>query len=273
MRHTSFNRISVNFQPSLRLVDLLEERVSYTKSWHLPFNMIALCLAADPQNPSWVELPEKKLRCDLKKDMISFTTCNTPVTLHFAPANCHCCIHFNYELLPGVDVFSGIRDRYMFYDPELAGKIKAVFADTDPMRRIARAEMVAMELSIRFWPKRMPLDLRSMMKFEGVLSYVREHLNSHPGIPEMAKLMGWSDAHFSRIFREVFHITPKQYLRRELFAQALAMLKDPDKSIKEIAAELGFSSGFNFSRFVKQCSNLSPSEMRQGNRLPLYVRK
>lgn len=266
-------RISVNVQPSLRLVDIFEERVNYCKSWKLPFNMISLCLADDPENPSWVEIPEKNLHRNLEKDMISFTTCNTPLTLHYTPTNRHCCIHFNYELLPGIDLFSNVQGRYMFTDPGFAEKIKAVFADTDPLRRLVRAEMVAMELVMRFWPERMPVDLRRMAKFEDVLRYVGKNLSAHPGVPEMAKRMGWSDAHFSRTFRDVFHITPKQYLKRELFARALVLLNDQNKSIKEVAAELGFSSGFNFSRFIKQCSNLSPSELRRGNRKPLYVRK
>ena len=266
-------RTSVNFQPAFRLVDLFVEQIAYTKIWNLPFNMINLVLEDDPEDPSWVEVPEQDLHCELKKSLISFTTCNTPLTLHFTPANRHCCIHFTYELLPGIDLFSGLRQRYMFRDPAFAKEMKAVFADSDPLRRLARAESAAMKLVMRFWPERMPLDLYRMAEFEDVLRYVRKNLASHPGVPEMAARKGWSDAHFARTFREVFHITPKQYLTRELFAESLKRLNDPDKSIKEIAAELGFSSEFNFSRFIKQCSGLAPSGLRKGNDRPLYIRK
>jgi len=235
--------------------------------------MLAIFLEDDPEDPSWVEVPEQNLHCELKKGLISFTTCNTPLTLHYTPANRHCCIHFNYELLPGFDLFSGLRQRYMFRDPALLKELKAVFSDPDPLRRLARAECAAMKIVMRFWPERMPLDLRRMAEFEDVLRYVRKNLASHPGVPEMAARKGWSDAHFARTFREVFHITPKQYLTRELFAESLKRLNDPVKSVKEIAAELGFSSEFNFSRFIKQCSGLSPSGLRKGNRIPLYIRK
>ena len=266
-------RTSVNFQPAFRLVDLFVEQIGYTKSWNLPFNMINLVLEDDPEDPSWVEVPEQNLHCELKKGLISFTTCNTPLTLHFTPANRHCCIHFTYELLPGIDLFSGIHKRYMFRAPAFAKEMKAVFADPDPLRRLARAECAAMKLVMRFWPEKMPLDLHRMAEFEDVLRYVRKNLASHPGVPEMAARKGWSDAHFARVFREVFHITPKQYLTRELFAESLKLLNDPDKSVKEIAAELGFSSEFNFSRFIKQCSGLAPSGLRKGNDRPLYIRK
>ena len=266
-------RTSVNFQPTFRLVDLFVEQVSYTKSWNLPFNMINFVAEDDPEDPSWVELPGQNQHCELKKGMISFTTCNTPLTLHYTPANRHCCIHFNYELLPGIDLFSGLRQRYMFRDPTLQKELKAVFSDPDPLRRLARAESAAMKMVMRYWPERMPLDLRRMAEFEDVLRYVRKNLASHPGVPEMAARKGWSDAHFARTFREVFHITPKQYLKRELFAESLKRLNDPSKSVKEIAAELGFSSEFNFSRFIKQCSGLAPSGLRKGNNMPLYIRK
>ena len=266
-------RTSVNFQPAFRLVDLFVEEVGYTKRWVLPFNMLNICLEEDPAEPSWVELPERGVHRDFAPDLISFTTCNTPLTLHFTPANRHGAIHFNYELLPGIDLFSGVRDRYMFRDPALAEELKAVFADPDPLRRLGRAESAAMKAVMRFWPEKMPLDLRRMAEFEGLLRYLRADPAARPGIPEMAARMGWSAGYFSRVFREVFHITPKQYLDRALFAEALKRLNDPGKSVKEIAAELGFSSEFNFSRFVKKCSGLPPSRLRKGNTGPLYVRK
>lgn len=45
------------------------------------------------------------------------------------------------------------------------------------------------------------------------------------------------------------------------------------KSIKEIASDLGFSSEFNFSRFIKQHCGQAPSKLRRANTSPLYIRK
>ena len=41
----------------------------------------------------------------------------------------------------------------------LAAKVKAVFADPDPVRRYAAAESVALEVMRPFWPERPALDL------------------------------------------------------------------------------------------------------------------
>jgi AraC-like DNA-binding protein len=76
-----------------------------------------------------------------------------------------------------------------------------------------------------------------------------------------------------REFHRVFRITPKQYLMRELFARALSELNNPGKTIKEIADAMDFSSEFNFSRFIKNYSGYSPSQLRKSGKGPLYVRK
>ena len=94
-------RFPVTGQPVFRLVDLFLERTSYTRRWNLPFDMCSLCLEEDPSDPSWAELPETGEHYVLAKDVISFTTCSTPMILHYAPHQLHFCIHFTYEILPG----------------------------------------------------------------------------------------------------------------------------------------------------------------------------
>jgi AraC-like DNA-binding protein len=52
------------------------------------------------------------------------------------------------------------------------------------------------------------------------------------------------------------------------------LLNDTGKSIKEVAAELKFSSEFNFSSFIHHYTNVSPSELRKQQKDgPIYVRK
>ena len=272
-RNESVTRFPVTGQPVFRLGDLFLERTSYTRRWNLPFDMCSLCLEEDPSDPSWVELPETGEHHELAKDLISFTTCSTPMILHYAPHQQHFCIHFTYEILPGFDLFYGQHKRFMFRDPELKEEMKGIWTERDPLRRLARAEAVAMKLIVRFWPEKTPVDLRRITDFEPLLRFVRKNLARHPDIPEMAEVMGWSEAHFARTFRDVFHVTPKQYLRRELFSKALLLLNDPGKSVKEVSEELGFSTEFNFSRFIRQCAGVPPVELRKGNRNPLYIKK
>lgn len=267
-------RFPVNLQPVLRLVDCFEESTEYERNWRLPFNSLSLCVREDPDDPSWVELPETGSRLFFERDSVHFTTCDTPMRIRYTPANLHYCIHFRCELFPGVDLFSGIHARHVSTDRGQAEKIRSVFSEPDPLKRLTRAEAVAMEAVLEHWPEQLPLDVRGMTRFEPLLRYVHLHLDSRLGVPEMAAYMGWSDAYFARSFRSVFRITPKQYLLRELFARAVGLLNDPQKTIRQIAGELKFSSEFNFSRFIRRYSGYSPSELRRGGDSgPLLVRK
>jgi AraC family transcriptional regulator, transcriptional activator of pobA len=48
-----------------------------------------------------------------------------------------------------------------------------------------------------------------------------------------------------------------------LLQMALAMLNQPDVSVKEIGIKLGYSSAASFSRFVQQSTGKSPSQLRK----------
>lgn len=268
-----FFRTQVSFQPILNMVDIFQESTDYERSWLLPFNSLALCVQDDPVDPSWCELPEKKFRQFYHTGDVTFTTCHTPMRIRYTRKNLHYCLHFRYELFPGVDLFSGLKERWKVEDHRIAEKIRMVFTQTDPIKKIVMAEAVALETLLKFLPEKMPLDLEEMAKFRNLLEHIKSHLNSQTTVSDMAKYMGWSEAYFSRQFHKVFHITPKQYLLRELFAKAVAKLNDPHKSIKETAEELKFSTEFNFSRFIKHCSGSYPSELRKKSSDVFNVRK
>ena len=263
----------VNVQPVFHLVELFEETIEYVKNWRLPFNSLSLCVREAPSDPSWIDLPEKKTRLFFEKNIVTFITCDTPMRIRYTTANLHLCIHFRYELFPGVDLFSGIREGCQLRGGAWAGKIRAVFSEQDPLKRLTRAEAAAMDVISACWPEHLPLDPERMAQFSPLLQYVSAHLDNRMGIPEMAAYMGWSEAYFSRTFRSVFHITPKQYLIRELCGRAIRMLNNPQQSIKEIASELKFSSEFNFSRFIRNYCGFPPSALRRRSSGLLHVRK
>lgn len=255
------NRAAV--QPVLRLVDLFEESIEYERSWCLPFNSLCFVARENASDPSWVKLPEQKIKLFYEEGAAHFTTCNTPMRIRYTHANLHYCIHFRYELFPGADLFSSVHKRYVFNDQTVIQKIKEAFLQTDPLKKTALAEAAALEAVLKFWPEKLPLDLKEVERFAHLAEYVRLNLSSQLGIAQLAALMGWSEDYFSRKFHHVFHITPKQYLVRELLTRALELLKDPGKSVKEVAEELKFSSEFNFSRFVRHYAGTPPSCLRR----------
>ncbi len=262
-------------QPIFRLVDLFEESTEYERLWRLPFHSLALCVRDDSSDPSWVELPETGERWTFEPGLVHFTAALTPMRLRYTTKNRHLCIHFRHELFPGVDVFSNLHGRFLLErgGGPLAEKIKAVFADPDPIRRLARAEAVALEAALPFWPERPPLDMVRVTPFAATLRTVRDTVDAQTGVGDLAAHMGFSANRFAQNFRSLLGKTPKQWLEHALFERALSLLADPNRTIRDIAYALKFSDEFNFSRFVKRLCGLPPSQLRAGRCRPLLVRK
>jgi len=69
-----------------------------------------------------------------------------------------------------------------------------------------------------------------------------------------------------RSFRKESGITPMDYLRRYRIRQARALLEAGDKSITEVALEVGFSGSNYFARVFRREVGVSPSAYRRGER-------
>ena len=63
-------------------------------------------------------------------------------------------------------------------------------------------------------------------------------------------------------FKKYFGITPHKYLIEGKIKLAMSLLRNHNKSIKEIAFELGFYDLYHFSKTFKQKTGVSPSEYR-----------
>ena len=269
------NSTNVAIQPTFRLVALFEESIEYDRLWCLPFHSLALCAHDNPTDPSWVDLPGTGERMPLLPGHVHFTAAFTPMRIRYTTENRHLCIHFRYELFPSVDVFTGLRGRFRLEDGggPLAAKIRELFADPDPIRRLARAEAVALEATLPFWPDRPPLDMARVTPYAEALRDIRDHLDARTGVGDLAKRMGLPATRFAQTFRALFGKTPKHWLEYALFERAMSLLADPSRTVRDVAYALEFSDEFNFSRFVKRLCGLPPSQLRVGTNGPLLVTK
>jgi len=101
----------------------------------------------------------------------------------------------------------------------------------------------------RTWPETTPSDgspSRPTLAFRLFRSdvcciFIRENLDTDIAVSDLAACIGVSSAHFSRIFRTSFGMSPYRFVMRERVAKAKAMLEESRWSIGEIAIELGFS--------------------------------
>ena len=81
-------------------------------------------------------------------------------------------------------------------------------------------------------------------------------------IPSLARVALMSPAHFSRQFTATFGETPHRYLQRRRIERAMAMLRDLDRPVTDIALAVGYDSLGTFSRTFREITGRSPSAFR-----------
>lgn len=81
-------------------------------------------------------------------------------------------------------------------------------------------------------------------------------------IPSLSRVALMSPAHFSRQFTQTFGETPHRYLQRRRIERAMAMLRDHDRSVTDVALAVGYDSLGTFSRTFREITGRTPSEFR-----------
>jgi len=92
--------------------------------------------------------------------------------------------------------------------------------------------------------------------------YMDSFFGAHVRLAEVASEACLSPYHFHRLFREVFHETPNQYLQRKRLANAQRLLERGEQSVTEICLEVGFESITSFSGLFRRSFGCSPREYR-----------
>lgn len=81
-------------------------------------------------------------------------------------------------------------------------------------------------------------------------------------IEEIAEKVGYSRIHLSRLFKSYTGIPLKEYYDKERALAATRKLLYSNKSISNIAQEMGFTDIYSFSRFYKRVTGISPSKAK-----------
>ncbi|WP_235298185.1 helix-turn-helix transcriptional regulator [Portibacter marinus] len=99
--------------------------------------------------------------------------------------------------------------------------------------------------------------------------YVKDFLdcNYHRSLrlKELANIGLLSENHLLRNFKKLFGISPFHYISTKRIQEARRQLLETDKSIQDIAFDIGYSSMGNFSSYFKSLVGQSPSAFRKGD--------
>lgn len=97
---------------------------------------------------------------------------------------------------------------------------------------------------------------------EMVKKYIDAHYMENLTLLSLADRFFMSYSYLSKSFHKSFHMPFQQYLLMLRMEHALELLKDPDLTIQQVAARVGYENAFNFSRSFKAQYGVSPSHFR-----------
>ncbi|MGD1897535.1 MAG: helix-turn-helix domain-containing protein [Phormidesmis sp.] len=95
-----------------------------------------------------------------------------------------------------------------------------------------------------------------------ILDYIDVHLGRDITLANLANLVGMSQFHFGRLFKQSMGLSPYQYLLQQRVERAKQLLKQTDKPLVEIALDCGFNSHSHFGRKFRQLTDTTPKAYR-----------
>lgn len=93
--------------------------------------------------------------------------------------------------------------------------------------------------------------------------FIEENFSNDVSLNEVSEELNISSYYFSKLFKDETGEGFVEYLTRRRIDKAKEMLKDPEKSIKEIGCECGYADPNYFSRIFKKSTGMTPTEYKE----------
>lgn len=101
-------------------------------------------------------------------------------------------------------------------------------------------------------------------RVERAIRYIAEHLDRPITLAEVARVAHLSEFHFHRIFAAVAGEPVGRFItRRRLELAALRLAYEPDRSVSEIGASVGYASPSSFAKAFSAHFGCAPSRVRE----------
>jgi transcriptional regulator GlxA family with amidase domain len=84
-------------------------------------------------------------------------------------------------------------------------------------------------------------------------------------VRRLASVSGVSEAHFARSFKQAFGLPPHRYLLTRRIEKAMALLRDTNIPITDIAFQTGWSSLGTFGRIFRDITGKAPGDFREAD--------
>ncbi|TDQ37468.1 AraC family transcriptional regulator [Aureibacillus halotolerans] len=101
-------------------------------------------------------------------------------------------------------------------------------------------------------------------KYILVSETLHEQTSKRKGIvTRVAEELSFSESYIQKVFRQVYHLSPRQYVSMRKLNHCKTSLQHSQMSIEELSLVMGYRDVAHFSRQFKRWSGLSPSQYRE----------
>lgn len=108
-----------------------------------------------------------------------------------------------------------------------------------------------------------PIEPETNRRIKDMLEYIHHHYDSKITLDDLAEVSNLSRSECCRTFSKSVDSTPFEYIKRYRVARSMHLLKDKDKSITEIALEVGFNSSSYFISSFRKLTGFSPAQYQK----------
>lgn len=173
------------------------------------------------------------------------------------------------------------------FDADFAGPCRPVFRDLEAPEKVKRHFDMAIQATNRDEQNRRALIFAALYQIIAQVEAPSRYLDSAQRVrlggaiealqrdfcrPDLtvgalAKACDISEKYFQQLFKDAYHVSPKQYILSLRLERAKHLLASTDNAIGEIAVSCGFSDLFYFSRAFRNKTQMTPSQWRRQARI------
>lgn len=107
------------------------------------------------------------------------------------------------------------------------------------------------------------MTVKQRQEIETLRVAIREHPEHPYPIPSLAQKIGCTPGHFTRLFKQIVGVSPREYITACKIEVAKSLLHLSSQSIGEIADELRYNDIYHFSHHFKKRTGISPKNFRK----------
>ncbi|MDD5262917.1 MAG: AraC family transcriptional regulator [Methylacidiphilales bacterium] len=154
-------------------------------------------------------------------------------------------------------------------------QIQQVFEDlirhgrSDHPRRVRICTVALQYLMMKIGDDALPYGKtvgRAFATYQRCRQFIEEHYTEVRSLREVADACHLDLAYLCRLFQRFGRERPNRYLQHLRLNRAAELLQQSERAIKDVAAELGFSDPYNFSRAFHRNFGFPPGRIRQISR-------